>query len=180
MYYTLRREYYWPHMASDAFSTVRNCTSCAATRGTLVKIQKDPKLFPAAGPLEFVAMDLLDSLPKTAHGNQHVLVITDRFSNLTRSIQLRTTTASVVANAFLDNWVYVYGAPPYILTDNGPQFAAKFFDAVCALLGVRHYLTTAYRPSQMRRPNGSIARWCNVFGTTWRSTSAIGTTMCSR
>ena len=24
MYYTLRREYYWPHMASDAFSTVRN------------------------------------------------------------------------------------------------------------------------------------------------------------
>ena len=27
MYYTLRREYYWPHMASDAFSTVRNCTS---------------------------------------------------------------------------------------------------------------------------------------------------------
>ena len=56
MYYTLRREYYWPHMASDASSTVRNCTSCAATRGTLVKNQKDLKLFPAAGPLECSAM----------------------------------------------------------------------------------------------------------------------------
>ena len=85
MYYTLRREYYWPHMASDAFLTVRNCTSCAATRGTLVKNQKDLKLFPAAGPLEFVAMDLLGTLPRTAHGNQHVLVITDRFSKLTRT-----------------------------------------------------------------------------------------------
>ena len=155
MYYTLRREYYWPHMASDAFSTVRNCTSCAATRGTLVKNQKDLKLFPAAGPLEFVAMDLLGPLPKTAHGNQHVLVITDRFSKLTRSIPLRTTTASVVANAFLDNWVYVYGAPRYVLTDNGPQFAAKFFDAVCALLGVRHYLTTAYHPQS----NGQTERF---------------------
>ena len=51
MYYTLRREYYWPQMASDAFSTLRNCTSCAAARGTLVKNQKDLKLFPAAGPL---------------------------------------------------------------------------------------------------------------------------------
>ncbi|CDF38169.1 unnamed protein product [Chondrus crispus] len=112
MYYTLRREYYWPHMANDAFST-------------------------------------------TAHGNRHVLVMTDRFTKLTRSIPLRTTTASVVANAFLDNWVYVYGAPRYMLTDNGPQFAAKFFDAVCALLGVRHYLTTAYHP----QTNGQTERF---------------------
>ena len=67
MYYTLRRKYCWPHMASDAFSTVRNCTSCAASRGTLVKNQKDLRLFPAAGPLEFVAMHLLDpcSRPRT-------------------------------------------------------------------------------------------------------------------
>ena len=100
-------------------------------------------------------MDLPGPLPKTAHGNQHVLVITDRFTKLTHSIPLRTTTASVVANAFLDNWVYVYGAPRYVLTDNGPQFAAKFFDAVCALLTVRHYRTTAYHP----QANGQIERF---------------------
>ena len=100
-------------------------------------------------------MDLLGPLPKTAHGNQHVLVITDRFTKMTRSIPLRTTTASVVANAFLDNWVYVHGAPRYVLTDNGPQFAAKFFDAVCALLGVQYYLTTAYHPQS----NGQTERF---------------------
>lgn len=50
MYYTLRREYYWPHMASDAFTTIRNCASCAATRGMLHKNQKDLKMLPAAGP----------------------------------------------------------------------------------------------------------------------------------
>ena len=146
MYYTLCREYYWPHMASDAFSTVRNCTLCAAPRGTLVKNQNDLKLFPAGGPLSFVAMDLLGPLPNTAHGNQHVLVITDRFTKLTRSISLQPTISSVVANAFLDNWIYIYGALRYVLTDNNPQFAAKFFDAVCALLGVQQYLTTAYHP----------------------------------
>ena len=126
-------------MANDAFSTVRNCASCAAARRALVRHQKDLKLFPAAEPLDFVAMDLLGPLPKTAHGNRHVLVMTDQFTKLTRRILLRTTTASVVANAFLDNWVYVYSAPRYVLTDNGPRFAAKFFDAVCALLGLRHY-----------------------------------------
>ena len=146
MYYTLRGEYYRPHMANDVYATVRNCQSCSATRGSIVRHQKDMKPFPAARPLAFVAMDPLGPLPKTAHGNQFVLVITDRFSKLTRSIALRTTTAAVVANAFLDNWVYVYGAPQYVLTDNGPQFAAKFFDSVCALLGILHYLTTAYHP----------------------------------
>ncbi|CDF39905.1 unnamed protein product [Chondrus crispus] len=100
MYYTLRREYYWPHMANDAFSTVRNCASCAAPRGTLVRHQKDLKLFPAAGPLDFVAMDLLGPLPKTAHGNRHVLVMTDRFTKLTRSIPLRTTTAHYLTTAY--------------------------------------------------------------------------------
>ena len=97
--------------------------------------QKGLKLFPAAGPLPVVAMDLLGPLPKTAHGNRHVPVMTDRFTKLTCSIPLRTTTASVTANSFLDNWVYVYGAHRYVLTNNGPQFASNSFDVVCALLG---------------------------------------------
>ena len=142
-------------MASDAFATVRNCTSCAATRGTLVKNQKDLKLFPAAGPLELVVMDPLGPLPKIAPGNQHVLVITDRFPKLTCGIPLRTTTASVVAKGVLNNWVYVYGAPRYVLTENGPQFAAKVFDTVCALLGMQHYLTKAYHPQS----NGQTERF---------------------
>ena len=146
MYYTLRREYYWPHMASGAFSTVRNCASWAATCGMRVKNEKELKLFPAAGPLEFVPMDALGPLTKTAHENQHVLVNTDLFPKLTRRISLRTTTASVVANAFLDNWIYVHGALHYVITDNSPQFAAKFFDAECALLRLEHNLTKTYHP----------------------------------
>ena len=125
MYYTLRREFYWPHMANDAFRTVRNCASCAATRGNLVRLPKDLKLFPSAEPLDLFSMDLLGPLSKTARGNRHVLVMTDWFTKLTYIIPLRTTTSSVVGNAFLDNRVYAHGARRYVLTDNGPQFAAK-------------------------------------------------------
>ena len=48
-----------------------------------------------------------------------------------------------------------------MLTDNGPQFAAKFFYAVCALLGVRNYPTTAYHPltnGQTERLNRTLAQ----------------------
>ena len=155
MYLTLRRDYYWPHMANDAYATVKSCRSCNKNRGTAAKHQKLLKLFPASGPLEFVAMDLLGPLPKTKRGNTFVLVITDRYSKLTRAIPLKATKATDIAMAFLDTWVYVYGAPKFLLTDNGPQFVAKFFETICSMLGVRHFTTTAYHP----QTNGQAERF---------------------
>ena len=69
------------------------------------------KLFPATGPLEFLGMDLLGPLPRTHQGNEYVLVITDRFTKLCRSIPLRNNKAVTVATVFLDLWIYAYGAP---------------------------------------------------------------------
>jgi hypothetical protein len=57
--------------------------------------------------------------------------MTDRFSKLTRTLPLRSISAITVAKAFCEQWVFVYGAPRYVLIDNGTQFTAKFFLAVC-------------------------------------------------
>lgn len=37
MYDTMRLEYYWPLMTGDVIKTVKDCTSCARTRGTLMR-----------------------------------------------------------------------------------------------------------------------------------------------
>lgn len=42
--------------------------------------------------------------------------------------------------------MYAYGAPAYVLTNNGTQLVAKFFDAFCAMLGAKRYLETAVHP----------------------------------
>ena len=50
--------------------------------------------------------------------------------------------------------------PYYVLTDYGPQFVTKFFEAFCSMLGLKHYLTTAYHPQtngQTERFNKTIA-----------------------
>lgn len=90
--------------------------------------------------------DLLEPLAKSVRGHQHFIVVTDLFSRLMRFISLQTSTATVVASAFLDHWEYAYGAPLYGVIDNVKQFVAKFFDALSASLGVKRHLTTAYRP----------------------------------
>ena len=152
---TMRRYYYWPHMAHAAYKVGVDCQLCAHARGSLYKHQRYLKLFPEAGPLEFVAMDLLGPVQRTASGDEHLLVITDRFSKTTRAIPMKSTTAVTVAKALFDHWVDPYGAPFYVLTDYGPQFVDKFFEAVCSMLGLQHYLKTAYHP----QTNGQAARF---------------------
>jgi hypothetical protein len=100
-------------------------------------------------------MDILGPLPRTKHGNRFLLVITDRYSKVTKTVPLRVVTALSVAKAFCDHWVFAYGAPISLLTDNGPQFTAKFFQAVCGELGVKKVFTTAYHP----QANGQVERY---------------------
>ena len=84
MYYHVWRTYYWPHMAADIFATVRNCTTCAKNRLKLRKRTNTLKLFPATKPLASLCIDILGPLTKSKKENVFLLVITDRFTKLTR------------------------------------------------------------------------------------------------
>ena len=152
---TIRRNYFWPSMAADVVRTVKQCDTCSRNRVNLSKRTNPLKLFPANAPLESVAMDILGPLSKTRHGNRFLLVIADRYTKITRTVPLRTITALTVAQAFCEHWVYIYGPPVSLLSDNGPQFAAKFFQAVCTELGIKKLFTTAYHP----QANGQVERY---------------------
>ena len=155
MYDTLRAQFYWPHMANDIFQAVRDCRSCARVRGTTYKHRRFLRLFPAEYPLQFIAIDLLGPLPKSKRGNRHVLVVTCRFSKLARAIPLARITSASVVRALLESWIYPYGLPSMILSDNGVQFTSKFFEAMCTTLGVKHLTTTTYHP----QTNGQVERY---------------------
>ena len=155
LYQTMRRAFYWPSMTVDIHHLVENCTSCAKNR---IKEQKNVypmRLFPATRPLEYVAMDILGPLPRTKHGMRFILVITDRFTKLTKTEALRTITSLAVAKAFCKTWVFNYGTPKILLTDNGTQFTASFFRNVCRILGIHKVFTTEYHP----QTNGQAERF---------------------
>jgi hypothetical protein len=86
-------------------------------------------------------------------------VICDRYYKVTKTVSLRKVTALSIARAFCDHWAYVYGQPVLILTDNGPQFTAKFFQSVCSELGIRKIFTTAYHP----QTNGQVERYTRTI-----------------
>ncbi len=107
--------------------TVRSYSHCAKERVKLRRHSKWLKLFPATRPLEFVSIDILGPFRKTKNGHENLLVITDRYSKLTRAVPLRSTTAHAVATAFCDHWVFAYGPPVFLLSDNGQQLRPNIF-----------------------------------------------------
>lgn len=141
----MRGDYYWSNIASNVYRTVRNCHSCVKT-GTRHKNKRHLQLFLATRLLETVATNILDLLPKTTKDNQHVVIITERYSKLTGLVPTARITTTVVACIFFDPWVTPYGIPSYLLTYNGTQVVDKFFGSLCTNLGTKHMTTTAYHP----------------------------------
>ena len=155
MYYHIRKVYYWPHLASDVAARVRNCPSCARNRLKLRRKTNFLKLLTATKPFESVSIYILGPLPKSRRGKRFLPVITDRFSKLTAVVRLRNVNAYSTAVAICEAWVFKYGPPRTLLSDNGKQFASRFFLSVCQLLGVTNAFTSAYHP----QTNGHVERY---------------------
>ena len=155
MYYTMRQRFYWPHMAADIQATVRNCHACAKNRIRLRKRTNPMQLFPATEPLRHLCIDILGPLKKTKRNFRWILVITDRFTKLTQVISMKKVTAQHVAIAFVEHWVFKYGPPKTLLSDNGSNFASKLFQRVCGYAGIANLYTSTYHP----QTNGQVERY---------------------
>jgi Integrase core domain len=146
-------------MSNDVTRFLNDCPTCCQARLKRQGRTRKLKLFPPTCALEQVAIDILGPLPVTSRGHRYILVMTDRFSKLTRAIPLKGITAAEVALAFVEVWVASYGVLLFLLSDNGSQFVSKLFQRVAQLLGITQLFSTPYHPfcnGQVERFNSTI------------------------
>jgi transposase InsO family protein len=92
-------------------------------------------------------MDLITDLPPI-NDCDSILVVVDR-GNREGAILIpmaKTLTQEGAGQLLLDNFYKRFGLPDKMLSDQGPQFAAKAFHELLKLLGIKSNLTTAYHP----------------------------------
>ena len=147
--------YYWLQMAADIYKRIHNCTTSAKNRVKIRKRTHPLRIFPATRRLEFLAIDILGPSTKTKKGHRFLLLMSDRFSKLTHVVPLRRIDGYTVEVAFVEAWVFKYGPPKTLISDNGKKFAANFFQAVCSLLGISNVLTSTYHA----QTNGQVERY---------------------
>ena len=69
-------------------------------------------------PNELVCMDFT-LLEKSSDGIENILVITDAFTNWTRTIPTKDQKAETVAKVLVKEWFYHYGGPKRLHSDQG-------------------------------------------------------------
>lgn len=79
--------------------------------------------------MERVSVDLID-LFRSTHGNRYVLTIIDHFIRYLPLIPLPNKKAQTVADAFIKDYVTLFGPPRLLVADNRREFQNRLFSQV--------------------------------------------------
>ena len=118
------------------------------------------------GPWTEVSVDLIGPLPPSKDRNVYLLVIVDIFSGWVEAFPLRKSMAD--SKAIVEKLLSVFcrwGFPKTIISDNGPQFISKLWNATMFKLGIQVKHTSPYNPqaNPVERKNRDIKLYLSKF-----------------
>jgi transposase InsO family protein len=145
--------YWWYGMSSAINKYVRGCLPCA-TGKSHGRIPATMGSLPTPGPFELVFVDIVGPLPR-CRGYSYILTMEDSFTKWIEAVPLSAISANAVAMAFVRTWIYRFGPPVTIHSDQGSQFESGLFKRLCTIFGMKKTRTTAYHP----QGNGAIERF---------------------
>ena len=150
----VKDRFFWYRMTKDIRHHVLGCGVCSLNKKAHRKARGELNLFHAGSPMERVHLDFLGPLPRTAAGNENILVLVDQFTKWVECIALPDQTALTTAKAMVEVFGRL-GFPLEIFTDQGRNFESELFKSVCDLLHIHKARTTPYHPSS----NGQVERF---------------------
>ncbi|CAF4512793.1 unnamed protein product [Didymodactylos carnosus] len=96
---------------------------------------------------------------ESANGNKYVLVITDYLTKFVVAKALPNNTAQTTAQVFVEEFIFKFGVPNRLITDQGVHFNNELLKNVTAMIGFDHIKSTPYHP----HTNGQVERFNATF-----------------
>ena len=164
----VKRICWWPGLQKSVEQFVASCDECQRNKIT----NKSPAglLQPLSIPgynFEEVSMDFVVDLPKSATGNNAILVVVCRRSKLVTFIPTtKNVTAPQVARLIIRDIYSLYGMPKAIVSDRDSKFTSHYWTTLFKLLGTTLKMSSAYHPEtdgQTERANRTMAEILRAF-----------------
>ncbi|KAI2645473.1 Transposon Tf2-11 polyprotein [Labeo rohita] len=163
----IARAFWWRTLRRDVQLYVQACNTCARskTNNTPSTGELQPLPIPKR-PWSHISIDFVTGLPESL-GKNTILTIVDRFSKAVHLVALTgLPSAKTTAELILEHVVRLHGFPKDIVSDRGPQFTAKFWQAFCRLIGTTSSLSSGFHPQtngQTERANQQLERFLRCF-----------------
>ena len=145
LYNTLSQHWWWEGMYTDVLQHCRNCPQCTVVTGSGHPTKPPLQPIPVQRAFQILGVDVMD-LPKTARGNQHVVVFQDYLTKWPMVFPVPDQKAIRLAQLLAEEVIPVFGVPEALLSDRGTNLLSHLMKDVCQLLGVEKLNTTAYHP----------------------------------
>ena len=159
----MQERFWWPGMARDLRNRIKKCGHCR-------KFEAAPPIAPlkpltCSGPGESLHMDFT-SIEETVPLRQepvirNVMVMQDHFSKYVITYVVKDQTACTAAETLRNGYFRLFGAPAYLVSDQGKAFTGHMITNLCELYGVQKLRTSPYHAQtngQVERMNQTIIR----------------------
>lgn len=158
----IKERFYWPRMAAEIKKYVMNCETCKRIKHSTISV------VPEMGnqrittkPFQILTIDYIQSLPRSAKGNAHLLVLMDVFSKYCLLVPVRKIGASSVCEILEQFWFRRLSVPQYLISDNATTFQSKEFQQLLNKYEIQHWASARHR--SQANPTERLNRTINAM-----------------
>ena len=140
----IQNHFMLPDLAKEVQIVIGECQECIRRKIPSEKTKE--KLIPIRSDefLEQVVMDIAYVGDKNSM-YPYLLVMVDQFSKLVSLTEIRTQNEDTIVQCVLIKWIYRYGKPKTILTDNGKCFTGGKFKDFCRKYGIEQRFSSPFQ-----------------------------------
>ena len=155
--------FWWPGMTQDLRNCIKKCGHCRKYEAAPPVVPMKP--LACSGPGELLHVDftsIKETVPlKEDHVLCNILVLQDHFSKYVVVYVVKDQTAHTATETLRIGYFGLFGAPAYLVSDQGKAFTGHVIMHLCELYGVQKLRTSPYHAQtngQVERMNQTIIR----------------------
>ena len=147
--------FWWPGMTRDLRNCIKKCGHCRKYEAAPPVVPMKPLTCSGPGELLHVDFTLIEeTVPlKEEPVIRNVLVLQDHFSKYI-AYEVKDQTAHTAAETLRVGYFGLFGAPAYLISDQGKAFIGHIITHLCDLYGVQKLRTLPYHA----QTNGQVER----------------------
>ena len=155
--------FWWPGMTCDLRNCIKKCSHCRKYEAAPPVVPMKPLTCSGLGELLHVDFTSIEETVPLREDPiiRNVLVLQDHFSKYIVAYVVKDQTARTAAETLRIGYFGLFGAPAYLVSDQGKAFTGHVITHLCELYGVQKLRTSPYHAQtngQVERMNQTIIR----------------------
>ena len=140
----LSEKVFWCGVVNDTDRYIKRCERCIRAKPLRKHIAPLQPIL-SSEPLELVCTDFL-KLESAKGGYCNILLMTDNFTKFAQAIATTNQSARTTAKHLQSEFIYKFGIPSRLLSDQGGSFEGKVVKELCSSHGIKKIRTSPYHP----------------------------------